>query len=105
MPDEPSEKKEPRKKAENEQGRVALKRMRETSPTNITSMDAKSASKQQTRGSPVLKKKLNMLLTILPELETYKTRITFLEEENKALQINKLRKFASRDRRPKSHCS
>ena len=27
-----------------------------------------------------------MLLTILPELETYKTRITLLEEENKALQ-------------------
>ena len=29
-----------------------------------------------------------MLLAILPELETYKTRITLLEEENKALQTS-----------------
>ena len=35
-----------------------------------------------------IEEKLNMLLAILPELETYKTRITLLEEENKALQTS-----------------
>jgi len=33
-----------------------------------------------------IEEKLNMLLTILPDLETSKKRITPLEEENKALQ-------------------
>jgi len=35
-----------------------------------------------------IEEKLNMLLTILPELQTYKKRITFLEEESKALQTS-----------------
>ena len=35
-----------------------------------------------------IEEKLNMLLTILPELETYKKRITLLEKENKALQTS-----------------
>lgn len=57
MPDEPSKKKgAAEKKAGNEQGRVALKRMKKTRPINITSKDAKSTSKQQTRGAPILKR-------------------------------------------------
>ena len=35
-----------------------------------------------------IEEKLNTLLTILPELETYKNRITLLEEENKSLQTS-----------------
>lgn len=35
-----------------------------------------------------IEEKLNMLLTVLPELETYKKRITLLEEENKTLQTS-----------------
>ena len=35
-----------------------------------------------------IEEKPNMLLAILPELEIYKTRITLLEEENKALQTS-----------------
>ena len=35
-----------------------------------------------------IEEKLNMLFSILPELETYKKRITLLEEENKALQTS-----------------
>ena len=35
-----------------------------------------------------IEEKLAMLLAILPELETYKRRITLLEEENKALQTS-----------------
>ena len=39
-----------------------------------------------------IEEKLNMLLTVLPELETYKKRITLLEEENKTLQTSLIRK-------------
>ena len=35
-----------------------------------------------------IEEKLNTLLTILPELETYKKRIALLEEENKSLQTS-----------------
>ena len=35
-----------------------------------------------------IEEKLSMLLGILPELETYKNRITLLEEENKSLQTS-----------------
>ena len=33
-------------------------------------------------------KQLNLLLTVLPELENYKSRINQLEEENKSLQTS-----------------
>ena len=35
-----------------------------------------------------IEEKLNLLLTVLPELESYKSRINQLEEENKSLQTS-----------------
>ena len=71
----------------NEQEREARKRMKKTRPTNFTSMDTRSASKLQTRGSPVSKKNSTRYKLYCP-LENYKQRITLLEEENKALQTS-----------------
>jgi len=62
--------------------------MKKTRPINITSKDAKSATKQKNSRLSGIEEKLNMLLVILPELETYKRRITLLEEGNKALQTS-----------------
>ena len=49
-------KREQRKRVGNVQEREARKPMKKTRPSNITSMDARSASKLRTRGSPVLKR-------------------------------------------------
>ena len=49
-------KREQRKRVGNVQEREARKPMKKTSPSNITSMDARSASKLRTPGSPVLKR-------------------------------------------------
>ena len=88
MPDEPS-----KKKGAAEKGR---KRTREDS----SQTDEEDASDQhheqkckkgfETTNSRLsgIEEKLNMLLAMLPELETYKKRITLLGEENKALQTN-----------------
>lgn len=88
MPDELS-----KKKVSTEKGR---KRTREGS----SQTDEEDASEQhqkqgckkchETTNSRLsgIEEKLNMLLAILPELETYKRRITLLEEENKALQTS-----------------
>ena len=88
MPDEPSN-----KKGTVDKGR---KRTREGS----SQTDEKDESDQhhkhgckkclETTNSRLsgIEEKLNMLLTVLPELETYKKRITLLEEENKTLQTS-----------------
>ena len=62
-----------------------LKPMKKTCLINTINMDARSASKQQARGSKAYKTN-SILLGVHPELETYKTRVTLLEEENKPLQ-------------------
>lgn len=89
MPDEPSNKKE----GAAEKGR---KRTREgssqTDEEDESDQHHKHGCKKcfETTNSRLsgIEEKLNMLLAILPELETYKTRITLFEEENKALHLS-----------------
>ena len=88
MPDEPSKKKE------------AAERSRKRTRERSSQTDEEDASNQhheqgrkkcfETTNSRLsgIEEKLNMLLAILPELETYKKRINLLEEENKALQTS-----------------
>ena len=88
MPDEPSKKKE------------AAERSRKRTREHSSQTDEEDASDQhheqgckkcfETTNSRLsgIEEKLNMLLAILPELETYKNRINLLGEENKALQTS-----------------
>ena len=81
MPDEPAKRKEAAEK-----GR---KRTRESSSQtdeeDVFDQHREQGGKARLSG---IEEKLSMLLGILPELETYKNRITLLEEENKSLQTS-----------------
>ena len=56
MPDESSKKKGTAEKGRKRTREGSSQTDEKTRPTNITSMDARSASRLQTRGSPVLKR-------------------------------------------------
>ena len=80
MPDEPSN-----KKGAVDKGR---KRTREDSSQTDEEDECDQHHKHGCKKCFGIKEKLNMLLAILPELETYEKRITLLEEENKTLQMS-----------------
>ena len=88
MPDEPSKKKEAAEKGR----KLTREGSSQTDEEDASDQHHKQGCKKcYETANPRLsgiEEKLNMLLVILPELETYKRRITLLEEENKALQTS-----------------
>ena len=88
MPDEPSKK----KKAAVRSRKRTRERSSQTDEEDASDQHHEQGCKKcfQTTNSRLsgIEDKLHMLLAIHPELETYKKRITLLEEENKALQTS-----------------
>ena len=88
MPDEPSKKKEAAERSRKRTRERSSEKNEEDASDQRHKQGCKKCLKTTNSRLSGIEEKLNMLLAILPALETYNKRINFLEEENKALQTS-----------------
>ena len=88
MPDEPSNKKGAADKGRKWTREGSSKTDEEDESDQPHKQGCKKCFETTNSRLSVIEEKLNMLLGLLPGLETYNKRITLLEEENKALQTS-----------------